>query len=180
MRMFILLLLAAMGTASIAAEPPLPGEYRVVDGRVDRGTYFGWRVFHSACHGCHGFGATGTDVAPNLLERVRTMTPRDFATKVLTSYRLVPPGTGGRAEDRAREREATREATLEDILRRERGSAGSRVLMPAWEQDPTVVPHVLDLYAYLSARADGKLGPGQPRLLSERPPLEQRQQQQRP
>ena len=36
--------------------------------------------------------------------------------------------------------------------------------MPAWEADPKVNPHVLDLYAYLSARADGKLGPGEPKL----------------
>lgn len=162
----LLLALTCCGAAlAQAGNEPLPGEYRVIDGRVDRGTYFGWRVFHSACHGCHGFGATGTDVAPNLLERVRTMTPRTFAVKVLTSYRLMPPGTGARAEDRAREREAT----VEDILRRERGSAGSRITMPAWEDDDAVKPHVLDLYAYLMARADGKLAPGQPKLLSEKP-----------
>jgi hypothetical protein len=164
------LILAA--SAAAVTEEPLPGEYRVVDGRVDRGTYFGWRVFHSACYGCHGFGATGTDIAPNLLERVRTMTPRAFAAKVLTSYRLVQPGVGGTAEDRAREREAT----LEDILRRERGSARSRVLMPAWQDDLTVTPHVLDLYAWLSARADGKLGPGQPPLMSESPSSRQGRQ----
>jgi len=34
--------------------------------------------------------------------------------------------------------------------------------MPAWDADPQVNLHVLDLYAYLSARADGKLGPGKP------------------
>jgi len=28
-----------------------------------------------------------------------------------------------------------------------------------------VPPHVLDLYAYLSARADGGLGPGKPGLI---------------
>jgi mono/diheme cytochrome c family protein len=158
--------LAAPALAQPVIEPPPPGEYRVIDGRVDRGTYFGWRVFHSACHGCHGFGATGTDVAPNLLERVRTMSPRDFAVKVLTSYRLMPLGVGGSTEDRAREREAT----LADVMRRERGSAASRVVMPAWDDDDTVKPHVLDLYAYLMARADGKLAPGQPKVLAEKPP----------
>jgi mono/diheme cytochrome c family protein len=158
-------LAAAAALAQPAIEPPPPGEYRVIDGRVDRGTYFGWRVFHSACHGCHGFGATGTDVAPNLLERVRTMSPRDFAIKVLTSYRLMPPGVGARTEDRAREREAT----LSDVMRRDRGSAASRIVMPAWDDDDTVKPHVLDLYAYLMARADGKLAPGQPKLLAEKP-----------
>lgn len=148
-----------------ATEAPPPGEYRIVDGRVDRGTYLGWRVFHSACFGCHGSGAVGTELAPSLVERVRTMTPRDFAAKVLTSYRLVPPSAEGREEDRAREREAT----LDQIMRRERGAARTVVLMPAWESDRTVPAHVLDLYAYLSARADGKLGPGRPQVAAEKP-----------
>lgn len=156
--------LLAAGAAQ-AADPPLPGEYRVVNGRVDRGTYLGWRVFHSACFGCHGTGGVGTDLAPSLVERVRTMTPRDFAAKVLTSYRLVPPSAEGREEDRAREREAT----LEQIMRRERGAARTVVQMPAWESHGQVPAHVLDLYAYLSARADGKLGPGRPVVAASKP-----------
>lgn len=146
----------------LAAEPtadqPVPGDYRIVDGRVDRGTYAGWRLFHTACHGCHGVGGVGTDLAPNLVERVGNLTPRAFATKVLTSYRIVPPLHGAAADDAA----ALRSAMLEDIMRRERGT-GPQVIMPAWEGDPQVNPHVLDLYAYLSARADGQLGPGEPR-----------------
>jgi hypothetical protein len=140
------------------ADDPVPGDYRIVDGRVDRGTYAGWRLFHTACHGCHGVGGVGTDLAPNLLERVANLTPRAFATKVLTSYRIVPPLRGAASDDAA----ALRAAMLEDIMRRERGT-GPQVVMPAWEGDPQVNPHVLDLYAYLSARADGQLGPGEPR-----------------
>lgn len=158
-------LLAASATVHAATDAPPPGEYRVVNGRVDRGTYLGWRLFHSACFSCHGTGGVGTDLAPNLVERVRTMTPRDFAAKVLTSYRLVPPSTEGRDEDRAREREAT----LEQIMRRERGAARSVVQMPAWESHQQVPAHVLDLYAYLSARADGKLGPGRPAVATAKP-----------
>jgi hypothetical protein len=37
--------------------------------------------------------------------------------------------------------------------------------MPAWDSDAEVPPHVLDLYAYLNARAFGGLGPGKPPLL---------------
>jgi hypothetical protein len=155
----------ATGAAQAATDAPPPGEYRIVDGRVDRGTYLGWRVFHSACFGCHGTGGVGSDLAPSLVERVRTMTPRDFAAKVLTSYRLVPPSTEGRDEDRAREREAT----LEQIMRRERGAARTVVQMPAWESHQQVPAHVLDLYAYLSARADGKLGPGRPVVAASKP-----------
>ncbi|MFM2448042.1 MAG: hypothetical protein RIS44_492 [Pseudomonadota bacterium] len=161
---WVVLLTAWLGSAlPLSAEPraqPVPGDYRLIDGKVDRGTYTGWRIFHTTCFACHGVGGVGTDVAPNLVERVQQMTPRAFATKVLTSYRIVPPISGTNSDDSA----ALREAMLQDIMRRERG-VGAAVRMPAWELDPEVNPHVLDLFAYLSARADG-LGPGKPELIA--------------
>jgi len=150
--------MAAAGSPAQPREaPPMPGDYRIVNGRVDRGTYIGWRLFHSACFGCHGVDAVGTSVAPNLLERIPNMTPRDFASKVMTSYRLVSPADDGSAQARA--------AVLEEILRRDRSAALGQVLMPAWGGDAKVPPHVLDLYAYLSARAAGDLGPGEPKVV---------------
>jgi hypothetical protein len=154
----------APGTPLLAAQPytePIPGDYRVVDGRVDAGTYAGWRVFHSTCYACHGTGATGTANAPNLVARIGGMTPRGFAAKVLASYRIVAPADGPPADNGT----ATPDTMLEQIMRRERGTGG-RVIMPAWEGDARVDPHVLDLYAYLSARADGKIGPGEPRRMT--------------
>jgi mono/diheme cytochrome c family protein len=145
-------------SAAVPGEP-LPGDYRVVGGKVDRGTYTGWRIFHTSCHGCHGVGGVGTAVAPDLTARIKDHTPRGFATKVLTSYRIVsmpPLGTGDERADRER--------MVEDILKRERSTRG-QVLMPAWESDGQVPPHVLDLYAYLSARADGAIGPGRPGVI---------------
>ncbi len=145
------------GCANIPPPPELkPGEYRVSGGRVDAGTYNGWRIFHTSCYGCHGVDAVGTDRAPNLLERVRTMSMRAFATKVLTSYRIVAPDTRGDDPTSARE------AMIEEVMRQQRGGPRARVVMPAWDDNPVVQPHVLDLYAYLSARADGALGPGRP------------------
>lgn len=157
------LLLGALTAMPLAAQTgPLPGDYRVEGGKVDPGTYTGWRLFHSACYGCHGVGAVGTDLAPNLVQRVKTMTPRDFATKVLTSYRIVQPLDGASPDDRG----AARDATIDDIMRRQRGSR-VRIIMPAWDVDPLVNPHVLDLFAYLTARADGQLGPGEPTVLTQ-------------
>jgi cytochrome c5 len=144
-----------------ARDEPMPGDYRVEGGRVDRGTYSGWRLYHTACYGCHGVGGGGTDIAPNLVERIQTLAPRGFATRVLTSYRITPYTPDGSAE----ERQAEREAQLEEVLRRERSSRG-QALMPAWDADDKVAPHVLDLYAYLTARAYAGLGPGKPRLLA--------------
>lgn len=165
LRALLVTALAGCGLAwqleAAAQALPLPGEYRVIAGKVDRGTFNGWRLFHTSCHSCHGEGGGGTDMAPNLVERIKQFTPRGFATKVLTSYRIVPsPADGG-----ALDRDAEREAQLEQIMKRERRAHG-QVVMPAWDADKDVPPHVLDLYAYLSARADGEIGPGRPKLLS--------------
>jgi mono/diheme cytochrome c family protein len=156
---------AAIGLAcavsfGASAMAQAPGEYRVVDGKVDQGTYTGWKLFHTACYGCHGTDAVGTDLAPNLVQRVRFMTPRAFAAKVLSSYRLV------RGSDSAdpKERATANESMLDEIMRRQRGGP-NRIVMPAWENSSQVAPHVLDLFAYLSARGDGSLGPGRPGLL---------------
>jgi mono/diheme cytochrome c family protein len=160
----LLALLAA--TVPALAQPrdkPMPGEFVVVDGRVDAGTYAGWKLFNTACYVCHGVGGTGTDVAPNLVERIGNYAPRGFATKVLSSYRIVPMPDGAPPD-----REAEREALLELLMKRERQSQG-QPLMPAWDVDDEVAPHVLDLYAYLNARAAGVLGPGKPKRLPASP-----------
>ena len=158
-----LAVLAALVAPAPGAQPradPPPGDYRVVDGKVDRGTYAGWRLFHTTCYGCHGVGGGGTDIAPDLVERIKGMTLRAFATKVLTSYRITVPASEGSSDDRT----AAREAMIEEVMRQERGARG-QVIMPAWESNTEVSPHVLDLFAYLTARADGKIGPGKPGLL---------------
>jgi mono/diheme cytochrome c family protein len=142
-----------------AAEPVTEAKkpYRAVDGKVDDATYLGWRAFHSGCHICHGVGAGGTVAAPNLVERIKDLSAQDFTTKVLTSYRFVFDSSEVGGEDTT----AVRQKMLEEILRRERGE----LVMPAWEQSSTVRPHVLDIYGYLRARADGVLGPGTPEKL---------------
>jgi hypothetical protein len=58
-------------------------------------------------------------------------------------------------------------ALLEEVLKRDRKARG-QPNMPAWDDDEGVPPHVLDLYAYLSARADGEIGPGRPRVVAAR------------
>jgi mono/diheme cytochrome c family protein len=160
LRSWSLALLVATIITPAAAQ--LPGEYRVTQGRVDPGTYAGWRLYHTACYGCHGVDAKGTDLAPNLVERVQRMTPRAFVTKVLTSYRIVLPDD----EEKSNASGANRDSQIDEVMRRRRDGA-VKIVMPAWEGDAKVNPHVLDLFAYLSARADGKLGPGKPKLRKE-------------
>jgi mono/diheme cytochrome c family protein len=156
---FLTLLAATLPGWAQPRDRPMPGEFVVIEGRADAGTYAGWKLFHTACYVCHGVGGTGTDVAPDLVERIGNYTPRGFATKVLSSYRIVPMPDGTPADN-----DAEREALLELLMKRERKSLG-QPLMPAWDADDEVAPHVLDLYAYLTARAAGVLGPGKPKRL---------------
>lgn len=134
-----------------------PAPYRVVDGKVDESTFLGWRTYHSTCHGCHGVDATGTSVAPNLVVAVGSMTSREFSTKVLTRYRLVIGFDDIAGDDQT----ALRRAFMEQVMRRQSGE----LIMPAWGGNPNIQPHVLDLYAYLRARADGALGTGRPDII---------------
>lgn len=42
--------------------------YELVDGKVDFGTYNGFRRYHSSCHVCHGPDGLGSTYAPPLIE----------------------------------------------------------------------------------------------------------------
>ncbi|TXT41031.1 MAG: hypothetical protein FD135_682 [Comamonadaceae bacterium] len=114
--------------------------------------YAGWRVFQDKCASCHGAAATGTVGAPDLLPKVRDMNPRQFVNLVLTRY------DWGQALAQASRDQLTREALVDNMLQRK----GYMLTMPAWQGEPGVNAHILDLYAYLSARADGTQGPGRP------------------
>jgi mono/diheme cytochrome c family protein len=133
--------------------------YRIVGGTVDDATYRGWRAYHSSCHTCHGVDAVGTRIAPSLVDRVAHMSARQFTAKVLTSYRITLPSGEATGDDSS----GARDAIIDEVLRREHGE----LVMPAWEGDTKVRPHVLDLYAYLRARGDGALGPGRPQRINQ-------------
>ena len=112
--------------------------------------YAGWRVFQDRCAGCHGADATGTSGAPDLLPRVRLLGERAFVGRVLYRYEWGLP--------QARIDGAARDALIDEVLARRQG----QLTMPAWQGEPRVQAHVADLFAYLSARAQGTQGPGRP------------------
>jgi hypothetical protein len=58
----------------------------------------------------------------------------------------------------ARSEGAAREALIEQMMQRREGA----LTMPAWQGEPVVTAHIADLYAYLSARAQGTQGPERP------------------
>jgi mono/diheme cytochrome c family protein len=158
----------AMTTTVLAGEPSHDEEqtqakhvYIVVDGKVDASTYRGWRVFHYNCYGCHGIGAVGTDIAPDLTERVKNMSQNTFATIVRNRYRIVVPAGEGEG--------GAKEAIVKEMQRHEAADRGE-IIMPAWERTLREKPTLQDLYAYLRARADGALGPDMPGQLDEHAP----------
>lgn len=91
---------------------------------------------------------------PDVLVSVRSLGPRQFIDRVIRRYdwTLAParPAPSG----------AEREALIDDLLMRRRGA----ITMPEWQGEPRVQAHLADLYAYLSARAQGSQGPGRPPL----------------
>ena len=54
--------------------------------------------------------------------------------------------------------QADRNALVDDVVAGRQGL----LTMPAWAGEPVVTAHIADLYAYLSARAEGSVGPGRP------------------
>jgi cytochrome c5 len=114
--------------------------------------YTGWRVFQDRCAGCHGPAATGTTRAPDLLPRVREMGSHRFVSLVLKRYDWSFPAAQAGSEG------AEREALVEAIVQRKEGA----LTMPEWQGEPRVNAHIVDLYAYLSARAQGSQGPDRP------------------
>lgn len=114
--------------------------------------YTGWRVFQDRCAGCHGPAATGTAGGPDLLPRIRDMGSRQFVSLVLKRYDWGLPAVHSSSEG------AAREALIDVIVQRKE----YMLTMPAWQGEPRVNAHIVDLYAYLSARTQGTQDPGRP------------------
>jgi hypothetical protein len=68
--------------------------YTVVDGKVDLGTYNGYRRYHSSCHVCHGPDALGSSYAPALLESIPQIGYEGYRKlrRLAASDRHVIPG----------------------------------------------------------------------------------------
>jgi mono/diheme cytochrome c family protein len=72
---------AIFGTGlSIAAESGQPAQkpYTIVDGKVDKKTYNGWRRYTESCMRCHGPDGAGSSYAPDLVDSAKHMTQDQF------------------------------------------------------------------------------------------------------
>jgi cytochrome c5 len=141
-----------LGGCAVEVQNTQPAKEMAEQAKPPGSVYTGWRVFQDKCAGCHGAAATGTAGGPDLLPRVREMGSRRFVNLVLTRYDWNLPAAQAGSES------AAREALVEDIMQRKQGM----LTMPAWQGEPRVSAHIADLYAYLSARAQGTQGPERP------------------
>lgn len=88
-------LFAAMATVSGTLAEDAP--YTVENGKVDKGTYNGYRRFHGVCHTCHGQDAMGSTIAPSLVESMKSLSYEEFKTTV-TEGRAATTATGAASE----------------------------------------------------------------------------------
>jgi Cytochrome C oxidase, cbb3-type, subunit III len=148
-------LFAVLGLAACALElqNQQPAKALAQSRQASGSVYTGWRVFQDKCARCHGPDAKGSANAPDLLPRVAVMGPRRFLDLVLTRYEWDLP-----ASAQARSEAAPRDALIDLVMQREQGA----LRMPTWQGEPEVQAHIVDLYAYLTARAQGTQGAGRP------------------
>lgn len=90
-----LLLFTAMTNTVIAQEEE--PKYVITDGKVDKGTFNGWRRFHGTCHTCHGQDALGSSFAPNLTESLNTIDHAAFVETVSSGRQANSAGGGASA-----------------------------------------------------------------------------------
>lgn len=64
-------------------EPSPEQPYYFEDGKVDFGTYNGFRRYHADCHVCHGPAGMGSSYAPALMESLKVMSYGDFVNVVV-------------------------------------------------------------------------------------------------
>jgi mono/diheme cytochrome c family protein len=68
---FVLAGCVAVAGSAAAQDDARGGKlYRILDGKVDAGTYNGYRRFHAGCNHCHGQDGLGSTVGPSLVERL--------------------------------------------------------------------------------------------------------------
>lgn len=145
------LLCAALAGCAVEWQNPQPARQLAREQQPPGSTYLGWRVYQDRCARCHGMDAQGMANAPSLLTRLQTLGPRQFVSLVLYRYDNTLQGQPATARE-------AREAQVDSLMTRQ----GQPLAMPAWQDEPRVNAHVLDLYAYLSARSEGRVGVDKP------------------
>jgi mono/diheme cytochrome c family protein len=59
--------------------------YTIVDGKVDKKTFNGWRRYTESCLRCHGPDGAGSSYGPNLVKRVREGMTQDQFNEIVVN-----------------------------------------------------------------------------------------------
>src|ERR671927_342518 len=95
MNKLAMLAVLVLGTGLSAAAPRSADAadqqqaYTVIDGKVDKGTYNGYRRYTDSCLRCHGPDGAGSSYAPNLTESLKHMTHEQFVDTVINGRQNV-------------------------------------------------------------------------------------------
>jgi methanol metabolism-related c-type cytochrome len=72
------IILATSFRLGAESQKSAPKPYTIVDGKVDKKTYNGWRRYTESCMRCHGPDGAGSSYAPDLVDSVKHMTQDQF------------------------------------------------------------------------------------------------------
>jgi methanol metabolism-related c-type cytochrome len=92
-----LLILSEIAYQPARAEDEKP--YKIVDGKVDKATFNGYRRYSDSCLRCHGPDGAGSSYAPDLTDSLKKMSYEQFAEVVIngrtnvsqSSNNVMPP-----------------------------------------------------------------------------------------
>jgi mono/diheme cytochrome c family protein len=76
---------AGAGAAAQSTSGTTPLPYRIVNGKVDAGTYNGYRRYNAQCNHCHGPDGLGSSFGPSLI--AAPLPPEEFRKVVLEGRR---------------------------------------------------------------------------------------------
>jgi methanol metabolism-related c-type cytochrome len=79
--------MGALAGAPVLAQDQKP--YSITDGKVDKGTFNGWRRYTDACMRCHGPDGSGSSYGPALMESLKTMPYETFLDTVINGRQNV-------------------------------------------------------------------------------------------
>ena len=81
---------AIFGAEPLRAQEEKP--YTIVDGKVDKGTYNGYRRYGDACLRCHGPDGAGGSYAPDLTESLKRLSYEQFTDVVINGRQNLSAG----------------------------------------------------------------------------------------
>ncbi|SFU83097.1 c-type cytochrome [Halomonas korlensis] len=67
-----------------------PGDYTVINGKVDQGTYDGYIAYTRSCMACHGPDGLGSSFAPSLIQAAERRSFGDFSHTVASGLEIQP------------------------------------------------------------------------------------------